>query len=772
MIRYKESARNSHEGWERQSIPIGNGYMGMCIFGRCWKERLQFNEKTLWQGGPDGRADDDYNGGNLEGGKRHLDEIRKALAENDDARVKEIARLLVGKEKGYGMYLNFGDIFLKFGHRNPKDYERGLDLENAVAYVKYSCGSVRYSREFFASYPQNVIAARFTADKAGKLNFCLKLKPARKGVKYDKGTAWIKCSGTVKGNNLIYCAKTEIKTDGKISFIGNTLCVRKASYAEMYLSSGTNYANVYPHYRGETPFKRIDECIKNALSLGYEQLKAQHIEDYRNLFGRMFLKLTDFKYDGYTDDLVKKVKKKTVSDEEMKAFVQMLFDQGRYLLISCSRPGTLPANLQGVWNDSNNPPWGCDYHLNVNLQMCYWHAFKANLAECGLPMLEYMESLRKPGRVTAEIYHGIVSDESNPENGWVCHTQNTPFGWTCPGWEFYWGWSPAASSWMMQNCFEYYEYTEDIEMLRNHIYPMMKENCRFWLQNLIYDKSQDRLVSSPSYSPENGPISIGNTFEQELVWQLFTHTSKAAEILGIDEDFANELNCAKDKLKPLHIGRWGQIKEWYEEDSWYDSVEDRKKGYEAHNYSPMHRHASHLLGVFPGEHITYETPELMQAAKVSLADRGYGEKARKFDSGWGKANKINLWARLKEGNIAYTVLEDMLRNNIAYNLWDLHAPFQFDGNCGFDSGICEMLVYSNENYIELLPALPDIWDKGQVRGICAKGGYTVDLKWENGTVTDFQVYSDTKDNAVVLIDGEKIKVKTAGRENNYVRLNA
>ncbi|MEG0547033.1 MAG: glycoside hydrolase family 95 protein [Oscillospiraceae bacterium] len=755
-IKYKAPAQNSARGWERQSLPIGNGYMGMCIFGRYDTERLQFNEKTLWCGGPSKKRPD-YYGGNLKGKDKSLKKMQEALLEGDSTLAKDLTSELVGIEEGYGNYLNFGDILLELNHTNVTDYERGLSISDAVSYVKYKSNGVCFTREHFASFPSNVIASRLTSDKDKALSFKMTLNVDRDGGDFTFEENAIAVKGTIEDNGLLYYAKVAINTDGTLSAENNTVQVDNASFAEIFLSAGTDYKNEYPSYRGDAPYEKVDNNISNAEKLGYEKIKSEHIKDYQSLFNRVTLKLCENKSDAYTDDLLSKFRNKSASDTEKKSLITTLFDYGRYLIIGSSRDGSLPANLQGVWNNNNSPAWGSDYHLNVNLQMCYWHTYVSNLAECAVPMLDYMNSLREPGRITAKEYHGIVSDNENPENGWVCHTQNTPFGWTCPGWSFYWGWSPAASSWMMQNCFEYYSYTMDKEMLKTKIYPMMKENALFWLSNLVYNEKQQRWVSSPSYSPEHGPISIGNTYEQELVWQLFTDTIKAGEILGDDESFISRLKDVREKLNSAHVGKWGQLKEWYEEDDWYKHTFLKSFAYKKHGCQANHRHASHLLGLFPGEHINRDTKELFDAAKVSLLDRGVTGVGMNI-SGWGKANRMNLWARLKDGNKAYLMLEALVSKNIATNLWDLHPPYQMDGNCGMTAGVCEMLIYSGKDYIELLPALPDNWQKGEVKGLCAKGGYVIDLCWSDGKVQDFTVYSDINDTATIYLNGKKSTV--------------
>lgn len=751
-LKYNAPAENSHKGWENYSLPIGNSYMGMCIFGRIDTERLQFNEKSLWQGGPSPKRPQ-YNGGNIEGKYPDLVKLQNALKNKDIKLAKKLRNNLVGQKEGYGNYLDFGSVMLEFNHNDIKEYERGLDILTGIAYTTYIAGGISYSREYFASYPNKVIVGRLEA-QGNNLNVNISIDISQKGAEIIAEDNFIVVQGKLEDNDLKYYAKLGVETDGKLRPVGNKLEIKNAKEVVFYLSSATDYANNYPTYRGEKPQPKVDSIIKKALKDGYNALLNRHKKDMTKLMENCNIYLGSEPSLRCTDELINRYSLVGVNDK--KYLTELLFMYGRYLLVASSRAGTLPANLQGVWNDSNSPIWGSDYHLNVNMQMCYNHAYTTGLSECAMPMIDYMESLRKPGRITAKEYNNIVSDENN-ENGWICHNQNTPFGWTCPGWDFDWGWSPASSSWMMQNMYEYYLYTNDMDMLKNIIYPTMKENAKFWVQNLIYDEQQDRYVSSPCFSPEHGPISQGNTFEQELIWQLFDYTIEASEILEDNCELIDKIKQMIEKLKPLAIGKWGQIKEWYEEDEWYSRLPFVKRlRYKANGCQARHRHASHLLGVYPGNHINNDDKELMQAAVVSLTDRGIGTQC----SGWGKANKINLWARLKKGEYAFDILEDLIKKNITTNLWDMHPPFQMDGNCGLTSGIKEMLMYSNKDYIELLPAIPQKWARGSFKGLCAIGGVTVNCVWEDGIVTNYTLYSSRKKLVKVFVNGKYEIVET------------
>ena len=775
QLNYNQPTAPSYDGWEKQALPVGNGEMGAKVFGLIGEERIQYNEKTLWSGGPQPDSQD-YNGGNYKDRYKVLAEIRKALEDGDRQKAKQLAeRNLVGPNNAqYGRYLAFGDIFMVFnnqkkGLENVTDYHRGLDISEAITTTSYTQDGTSFKRETFSSYPDDVTVTHLTKKGDKTLDFTLWNSLTEdllangdyswENSKYKQGTVSVDSNGillkgTVKDNGLKFASYLGIKTDGQVTAQDGYLTVTGASYATLLLSAKTNFAqNPKTNYRKDIDVeKTVKSIVEAAKAKDYETLKNDHIKDYQSLFNRVQLNLGGSKSNQTTKEALQ-----TYNPTKGQKLEELFFQYGRYLLISSSRNRTdaLPANLQGVWNAVDNPPWNSDYHLNVNLQMNYWPAYMSNLAETAKPMINYIDDMRYYGRIAAKEYAGIESKEGQ-ENGWLVHTQATPFGWTTPGWNYYWGWSPAANAWMMQNVYDYYKFTKDETYLKEKIYPMLKETAKFWNSFLHYDKASDRWVSSPSYSPEHGTITIGNTFDQSLVWQLFHDYMEAANHLKVDQDLVTEVKAKFDKLKPLHINQDGRIKEWYEE----DSPQFTNEGIENH-----HRHVSHLVGLFPGTLFGKDQPEYLEAARATLNHRGDG------GTGWSKANKINLWARLLDGNRAHRLLAEQLRSSTLENLWDTHAPFQIDGNFGATSGMAEMLLQSHTGYIAPLPALPDAWKDGQVSGLVARGNFEVSMKWKEKNLETLSFLSNVGGDLVVDYPNiESSIIKINGKEVQASRL--
>ncbi|MCM1544261.1 MAG: glycoside hydrolase family 95 protein [Ruminococcus sp.] len=773
---YNTPASMNYFGWENEALPLGNGKIGAKVFGGTQCELIQFNEKTLWSGG---KAVDGYNGGisNADHGEQ-MKKIQKLLDKGDRKGASAQMKGLEGNDIGYGAYQAFGNLYINFGSNDAvENYVRDLDLDSASCMVTYKKEKVTYTRHYFVSYPDNVFVGRIEADGEGSaFSFDAYVISEQLGKPYSQDDT-IYLEGTVNANdgidakpgkdknNMKYgCTVKFIAKDGTVTATEDGhISVENATSVMILMSLATDYKNSYPDYcDNSNPLEKATEAVLAAAEKSFGELYRTHLDDYRKLYNRVTFNLGEEESGQPTDFMLKRFAKR---NEYKRNLITLLFQYGRYLLISSSRDGSLPANLQGIWNAKNNPPWQCDYHFNVNVQMNYWPAYVANLAETAVPYIDFVNSLKKPGRIVANQTMGIGEnkadgspDESKP-TGWVVHTMVNPLGFVAPGWEWRWGWAPVNGAWAVQNMFDYYQFTKDIEKLKTDIYPTMEEAALLWSQLLTENKKTGRLEVSPCFSPEHGPVSKGGTYEQSIVYGLFDSVIHAADDLeksgngdAVNHSLVEKLKGQIEKLEPNAIGKWGQIKEWVDEDTFSHRGFGKLGGMGVQKH---HRHISHLLGLYPYNQITKENHILMKGARISLDDRGIKT------TGWALAYRLLAYARLGSAQKCDDVIEQLLKKMILKNLFGNHPPFQIDANFGFTAGVAEMLVQSHCNYISVLPALPAEWHMGEITGLMARGNFEVSLKWKDCKLKEGKIKSNLGGKCSLSYDGKVMLVQDA-----------
>lgn len=720
-------AQSSLTLWYRQpanlwveALPVGNGRLGAMVFGGAPHERIQFNESTVWTGEPHDYAH--------HGAYQHLAEIRDLLQagkqkQAEDLAMKEFMSVPVRQRA----YQALGDLLLEFPQQGEvTNYKRSLDLDTAIVTVEYDAGATHYRREIFADYPSNVIVVRLF----GKPSYTASLKSAHEPVETTSDSI----SGGIP--------------DGAIHYEARTATIPDPTGVTLILAAATNFKN----YRDVSadPHARVEATLSAAKAKGYAALRAEHLADYQRLFRRVTLDLgTSPAAQLPTDERIR-----NFAHSSDPSLVALVFQFGRYLLIGSSRPGGQPANLQGLWNASNNPPWDSKYTDNINTEMNYWPAEETNLSECQLPLFDALKDLSQSGAVTAKEHYNA--------RGWVVHHNFDLWRGTAPINASNHGIWQTGGAWLSTHLWEHYLFTGDQQFLRDTAYPLMKGAALFFVDAMVKDPKTGYLITGPSNSPEQGGLVMGPTMDRQIVRSLFGEVIAASRILGVDAGLRDQLAGMRKQIAPNQIGKYGQLQEWLED------KDDPKNN---------HRHQSHLWGVYPGSEITpYGTPDLFKAAMQSLIFRG--DAATGWSMGW----KVNLWARFLDGDHAWRILQNLVQPasekpahaGLFPNLFDAHPPFQIDGNFGATAGIAEMLVQSDDPYgtptsltpvqsgeaafVNLLPALPSALPDGHVTGLRARGGIGLDIQWKGGKLVKATLTADSS---------QPVTVRYAGKQKQF-----
>ena len=736
-----EGAYNPDQEWESQSLPIGNGSIGANIMGSLEAERITFNEKTLWRGGPNTEGGAEYYWNVNKQSAHLLDDIRQAFIDGDDEKAARLTRENFNSTASYeyygekpfrfGNFTTMGEFYIETGHSmvGLGDYKRVLSLDSALAVVQYTKDDINFERKYFVSYPANTLVMKFSADKPGMQNlvFSYAPNPVSEGKLEAEGNDALAWKARLDNNSMQYTLRIKaVAVGGKQIIRDGKIYIDGADEVVFYVTADTDYKiNFDPDFKdpktyvGVNPDETTAQWIKNAAAKGYNELFKEHYADYSSLFNRVKLDINHnapatLEYPGEASLPTPQPLKSYRTGKPDFGLEELYFQFGRCLLIASSRPGNLPANLQGMWHNNVDGPWRVDYHNNINLQMNYWPACATNLDECVLPLVDFIKTLVKPGEVSAKAYFGA--------RGWTAAISGNIFGFTAPliSQDMSWNFNPMAGPWLATHVWDYYDYTRDIDFLKNSGYEIIKSSALFTM-DYLWKREDGSYTAAPSTSPEHGPIDQGATFVHAVVREILLDAIKAAEVLKTDKQLRREWQNVLDNLVPYQTGRYGQLMEWSKD------IDDPKD---------QHRHVNHLFGLHPGHTISpVTTPELAEASKVVLVHRGDGA------TGWSMGWKLNQWARLHDGTHAYTLFGNLLKNGTLDNLWDTHAPFQIDGNFGGTAGITEMLMQSHMGFIHILPALPDAWSEGEVKGICAKGGFDVDITWKDGAPTEIIIKS-------------------------------